>query len=363
MRFVLAAIALIGCGAPPSRVPITMVVRGDADETSRVRSALEHAPPDGIELRGVSVAAPLVTADAPNIDAALEQVHAAYDEPNWQKCIAPISDPSLASRLLAADKRDDAARVVFWRTACLLLKGDEAGAKEVARTMSSRNLDVPNEKSDPAVSRMLHAAALDGSRAPTTTLTITSAGPELTVSFDGRPAMCTTPCPIPARTGTHTIRVEADGRSPETRDVEVSDAPTTAQFDPPLASPDLAARQWVSRWSTSASIDAPRSLHLLADATRARNLVLVVATGGAHPSLSGALAIDGAVRARAHLEAVHGDAAPSLVRELLVQGRVVDSSSIFKKPLFWIVVIAVAGAAAGVTYYFASLPHTVDVKL
>src|SRR5256885_9999239 len=52
-----------------------------------------------------------------------------------------------------------------------------------------------------------------------------------------------------------------------------------ARFDPPLASPDLAARQWVSRWASSPAIDAAPSMRLLADATRSRNLVLLVAHG------------------------------------------------------------------------------------
>src|SRR5256885_16603148 len=85
-----------------------------------------------------------------------------------------------------------------------------------------------------------------------------------------------------------------------------------ARFDPPLASPDLAARQWVSRWASSPAIDAAPSMRLLADATRSRNLVLLVAHG---KSVRAVLSVDGAVRARAQRE---GDAsAPTIVRDLL----------------------------------------------
>ena len=349
---------LVGCGAPPARVPITVVVRGDTVEAARAQSALRNENLQGVELRWAELDAPLVEPRGPDVAAALDRVRAAYDEPSWQKCIAPIEDSSLVPALLAAGRRDDASRVLFWRAACLLLKGDVAGAKAAARELAARELDVPNEKSDPAVQRLVADAALDASRAKGAVVHVVSAGPELAVSFDGRRAICTTPCPIVARPGPHSVRVEGDGRSPQDRELAVEAAPVELRFDPPPAPPDLAARQWVSRWASSPAVDGAPSLHLLADATRARDLVLVVAQGGAHPDLRAALVADGVVRARAEKDGARGDAAPALVHELLVTGHVVESASIFAKPLFWIGIAAAAGLAVGLTYYFATLPHT-----
>jgi hypothetical protein len=362
-RFALVTFALAAC-TPTPRVPVTVVVRGDATEVARVNAALAKSPPENVEVRTVVLDAPLVVDEnvAARAEPLLEKVRAAYDEPSWQKCIAPIDDPALVPSLLASGARDAAARVLFWRTACLLLKGDEAAARVAARDLAARGLDVPTEKSDPAVPRLLHEVTLEASREPASVVRVVSAGPELTVDADGHRAVCTTPCPVPARPGTHTVRVEGDGRMPESREVVVvASAPVVASFDPPLAPPDLSARQWVTRWSSSPSVDAATSLHLLAEATRARNLVLIVAHGGARPDVRAALAVDGVVRSRAEKDGARGDAAPNIVHELLVSGHVVESGSVFKKPLFWIAVVAAAGLGAGLTYYLATLPHTATV--
>jgi hypothetical protein len=118
----------------------------------------------------------------------------------------------------------------------------------------------------------------------------------------------------------------------------------------------------VSRWASSPSIDSPPSLHLLADATRARNLALLVARGGAHPSIQGALVVDGEIRARAERENRAGAAAPQVLRDLLVSGHVIESASVLTKPLFWVAVVVAAAGAAVLTYYLATLPHTVTVS-
>src|ERR1700690_1557689 len=113
---------LVGCAQTAPRVPLTVIVRGDSVEVARARAALASAPPDGVEIRSADLSTPLAPTEGPNIEATLDQVRAAYDAPSWQKCIAPIEDASLVSKLLAANKRDGAGRVLFWRTACLLLK-------------------------------------------------------------------------------------------------------------------------------------------------------------------------------------------------------------------------------------------------
>jgi PEGA domain len=355
-------LALAGCAhVPAPRVPITVVVRGDATEVASATASLSRDLPE-LEVRTGTFAVPLEPATGPDADGALNETRAAYDLPNWQKCIAPLADPALVSKLLSVGKREAVSRVLFWRAACLLLKGDEAGARDEGRELAALDLPIPSEKSDPLVPRLLAEAGLEVSRTPPTTLRITSVGPELTVSIDGRASLCVTPCPITARRGKHTVHVEADGRMPEDREVFVEATPAEERFDPPASSPELSARQWVSHWASSPSIDTQPSLHLLADATRARNVALLVAHGGKHESIRGALTVDGAVRARTEKEGVGGAAAPDILRELLVSARIIDRSSVVSKPLFWIGIVVAAGAAAALTYYLATLPHTVTVR-
>ena len=261
MRLLAVATSLcLACShTPAARVPVTVVVRGDAIEVARAQAALAKAPPEGVEIRPLSLTTPLAPPESPaGIEGALDKVRVAYDEPSWQRCMSPISEPSLVPSLLAAEKRDAAARVLFWRSACLLLKGDEAGAKSAARTFAGLDLEIPLEKWDSAVPRLLHEAMLEASRESASTVNVVSAGPELTVSLDGRRAVCVAGARFPRGMEHTRSAVDADGKSPEVRDVSVEQAPVVVHFNPPPASPNLAARQWVSRWSSS-----PRSTRRL----------------------------------------------------------------------------------------------------
>ena len=78
--------------------------------------------------------------------------------------------------------------------------------------------------------------------------------------------------------------------------------------------------------------------------------------------MRGALTIDGALRSRAEKEHTDGSSAPSMLHELLVEGHIVESGSVLKKPLFWIAIVVAAGATAVLTYYLTTLPHTATVR-
>jgi len=358
-----ALVASVACShAPLARVPITVVIRGDGDERKIAERVLVSSPPEGVEIRTADISTPAAL-ETPSIEPELVHVRAAYDEPNWQKCLAPLADPNLVSTLLGAYKREAASRVLFWRAACHLLRGDEADARSAASELASLGLDIPNEKSDPAVPRLLDEAIDAAARRPTTTMTVVSAGTELSVSIDGHPSVCTTPCPIRVAPGKHALHVSGDGRVPEDREVDVGAAPLDVRFDLAVAAPELAAAQWVTRWASSAAIDGPQSLHLLADATRARNLVLLVAQGGAKRNLQATLVVDGSVRARAEKEGSPATDAPALVHELLVSGHLIQTAPIYKNPFFWLSVAVALGAGIVGTYFLTTIPRYANVRL
>ncbi len=361
----LAMLGSAACGhAPIAKVPVTVVIRGDADERKVAERALVSSPPPDVEIRTTDVSAPAALGqEVTSIEPALAHVRAAYDEPNWQTCLAPLADPTLVSKLLGEYKREAASRVLFWRAACHLLKGDEANARSAASDLASLGLDIPNEKSDPAVPRLLDAAIDAQTRRPRTTMTIVSANTELSVSIDGHPNVCTTPCPIEVGEGKHALHVSGDGSVPEDREVDVSTGPLDVHFDLAVAAPELAAEQWVTRWASSAAIDGPQSLHLLTDATRARNLVLLVAQGGAKRNLRATLVVDGIVRARTEKEGAAATESPSLLRELLVSGHLVQTAPIYKNPFFWLSIAAALGAGIVGTYFLTTIPRYADVRL
>jgi hypothetical protein len=103
-------------------------------------------------------------------------------------------------------------------------------------------------------------------------------------------------------------------------------------------------------------------VRLLARAVRARRLVLLTSerwSRGNH--LSGVLAVDGRVAARAERrqEGPASDAAVELVRDLLVQARLLEPApGLLERPFFWVAVAGAVAVAAGVTALVLYEPTT-----
>jgi hypothetical protein len=159
------------------------------------------------------------------------------------------------------------------------------------------------------------------------------------------------------------VHVSGDGRVPEDREVDAGARALDVRFDLAVAAPELSAQQWVTRWASSAAIDGPQSLHLLADATRARNLVLLVAQGGAKRNLRATLVVDGSVRARTEKEGAAATESPALLRELLVSGHLVQTAPIYRNPFFWLSIAVALGAGIVGTYFLTTIPRYADVRL
>jgi hypothetical protein len=120
-----------------------------------------------------------------------------------------------------------------------------------------------------------------------------------------------------------------------------------------VASPDLARLQWASTYGPRPErVDANESVALLAQAMRSPRLVVVGVDGlGAGARVRGALALRAQVQARDERQGDVDGATRDLLESLLVKGGVVENKSVFKKPLFWIAITAVAVASSAVTAY------------
>jgi hypothetical protein len=225
-----------------------------------------------------------------------------------------------------------------------------------AGVFAALELEVPPDAgaASPEVEAVLARAMKDAAAGPTSALHVSSKGAALAVSVDGKPTPCVTPCTLLTRRGRHYLHAEADGVVTEDRAVAALEPRIEATFAAVAAPPEVAASQWSLRYAASPFADSAASVRLLAQATRARNLMLVQvdrAAGTTH--LRGVLAVGGDVKWRAERSradaSVEDDVGP-LVKELLQEGKVVESTALTKRPLFWICVGAAALLAAGTTY-------------
>jgi len=342
---VLSAL-LAGC-APSAAgpAPVAVVLRGSADLTARIRSELAK-PDDDVAIRLTDVApgrpAPVPGGD---VEVAIAEARKQYLVPDVPRCIAALPPAAITGKLLAAGRLPTVARILFWRVACDVAANALDDARRHADEFAALDLEVPADAdaASPEVEAVIGRAIRDASAAAPSTLRAISAGAPLTVSIDGRATRCVTPCSVSVRPGAHYLHSEADGISA------------------PVAPPDIAAQQWTLRYAASPSSDSLSSVRLLSQATRARNLVLLQADQ--RPSgtlLRGVLAVGGDVKGRAERTRSSGnieDDVLPLVRELLVEGKVVESPSLTKRPLFWICVGVAAALAAGTTFLLTR-PHS-----
>ncbi|MEZ4340652.1 MAG: hypothetical protein R3B82_28865, partial [Sandaracinaceae bacterium] len=161
--------------------------------------------------------------------------------------------------------------------------------------------------------------------------------------------------------GDHVIAWSAPGFVPAWRLVRAAEgAHAEAALDP--ASPELAARQWAGRYVGRGGQDSSASVELLARAVRARRLALLLTDAeGDATRVSAVLALDGEVAARAarRVDASSGDAAWSLLRDLLVAGGAVEPAPlVVESPWFWIGIGLGVAAAATVTALLLYDPGT-----
>ena len=351
----MLAIALSACasrsGGP---VPVAVVLRGDATLVPRVRAAFTSD--DDVAFRFSDVPPPLPARSGGDVEAAIAEARKQYLVPDVPRCLAALPAEPVIASLMAHGRRALVARVLFWRVACHVAASSLDDARRHASVFAALELEIPPDAdaASPEVEAVLARALREASAGPASVIHVTSKGPALLISTDGEPTPCVTPCSLTRRHGRHYMHAEADGVTTEDRVIAVEDPRIDVTFPALLASPDVAGAQWSLRYAASPVADSTPSVRLLAQATRARNLILVHVDKTADAThLRGVLAASGDVKWRAERTrtggAVEDDVAP-LVRELLHEGKIVESAALTKRPLFWVCVGAAALLAAGTTY-------------
>lgn len=335
--FSLALSFLLGAGAPS----VTVVVEGPGAEATREELQRVSLP---VDLRLSDAPQSVVTRTTPSPwPTRLAAARKAYINAAFAECLKQLEGDGAAAELLAAQERLLASRLLAWRTACHTGAGQAQPARAAAEALAAFQLPLPEDVGSmtPEVEATLARALENVSAAPLKKLRVESTPGGATLELDGRPTACTTPCTVDVLSGTHVLRLSADGYSPSW--VLARDDKASVTLEP--ASPELAASQWRARLARGESLDSEGSVRLLSNALRAPRLAVVASDAAAPKTLRGALAIDGVLTTRAERE---GDA-EGLLRDLLVRGKVVEEAPpLYQRWPFWVAVGA-AAVAAGVT--------------
>ena len=146
------------------------------------------------------------------------------------------------------------------------------------------------------------------------------------------------------------VALDADGfaptwqvvRTPDTRDVQLAQQP---------APRELAAKQWRDRLGRGLPATDATGIALLARIALVPRVALV--HGGTQ--LTGALVVDGALRARG--ERARGES-PQLVRELAYDAGVLRRPALWRRPAFWIATSAATLIVSGIVIATMYQPET-----
>ena len=362
-----AAASQTACAsAPPPRLPVAVLVRAPPGEAPQVQRTLGGELARGVEIRFVELPAgapPAALAPAADVELRLAAARRAYTLPDVPRCLSELGGDELAPRLLADGRRATAARVLFWRVACLVAGGALADAGRAAADFAAYGLDVPPdvEAASPEAEAVLGRALAEVAALPALHLRVASSVPGAAVAVDGRPSSCVTPCRVDVRPGPHLVTLALEGYAPARRALTANSGEVPLDVGLTPAPPELAAAQWLDHYGGPSDVDSPGSLRLLAQAVRARSLALITVDEAAPGvRLRGVLAVGGETRARAERTgrspAEIPALTPPLFDELLREGKLVETTPLVKRPLFWVVVVAAAAGAAVATYAIVHRP-------
>jgi hypothetical protein len=363
LMLVTCALLATACGGSAKPRPtVALVVLGE--RAPDVEKAARDADL-GVELRPV-VPPKNAAAARPRASNVEQAITAARDDylsgelARVRDCAEKLGAPDLVWSSLARRDRSAAARALVWRIACAsIARKDEA--VDAAKSFATLGLEPPREVDAIPVEahRILSAALAAADTTPKRPLDVKSRVASALVVVDGRPS-CTTPCTVEVLPGNHHVSVEKNGSTPSARVVHVGDAPRTeVSFDLAPASPELAAAQWAETYGTKPRADDSDALVLLSTALRAPRLVYLDSERlGDGSRVRGALVVNGRVDARDEEHGALGSSTHETLESLLVKGGIVESGSVFKKPLFWIAVGVGVAASSALTAYLLYDPGT-----
>jgi hypothetical protein len=353
-----------------SKVGVTVILRGEPMTTARFQDAVTLAKLP-IDFRFTELPnAPEHPQTGTSAEAAVAAARQDYAQANLRQCLEHLAAEELVNQALKESQRELAARVLFWRTACQVGLGGLTAARVEAGRIGTLELQLPADvgRTTPEVERVLAEEVQRAGRQARVALQVDSSVPGATVALDGRSRVCVTPCALEVYPGDHLVRLEADGVLAESRTVHVEPGkPARSSIAFTAAGPEISSEQWTRKYAGSADVDSAASVRLLARAVRAQRLVLVTAESSSIDArLKGVFAEEDAVRGYAERYTVEKDfdaAALGLMEDLLIKGSVLQPPpSLVKRPVFWVVVAAVAVAAVVGTYFIVS-PPPVDTRV
>lgn len=286
----------------------------------------------------------------------LQEARRHYINAEFAECLQVIGNEGVLPQGLSQGHRQLVARWLLWQVACQVGLRREETALQVASELGVLGLELPADIGvlPPEVGRVLVKGAEAGAARARTTLRVSSDFGPAQISLDGRFGVCMAPCSLDVLEGRHVVRVDAEGRQHAVQVISAKGPELAVAFTTRPASPELAASQWAAHYgASSANLDSAGSLRLLSTALRAPRLVLLTAEAERDGyRLRGALAINGRAAARterqAEREELHGTA-EGVLRDLLVQGHVVEPAPpLYRRRDFWIAV-GVATVVAGAT--------------
>lgn len=346
---------------PTARPAVTLFVVGAPEARASVQAwARQGTPGVPVTLRlaelPASTSRPGGEAQLLEAERHLQEARRHYINAEFADCLQQVGDEGVLPRTLSQGHREAAARWLLWRVACQVGLRREETALQVASELGVLGLELPADIGvlPPEVGRVLVTGAEQGAARGRTTLRITSDSSPARISLDGRPGVCMAPCSMDVLEGRHVVRVDAEGRQFAVQVVSARGPELAVAFTTHPATPELAAGQWAAHYgASSANLDSAGSLSLLSTALRAPRLVLLTAEAEREGyRLRGALALQGRAAARTERQgeeqALHG-MTEGVLRDLLVQGQVVEPApALYQRRDFWIAV-GVAALIAGAT--------------
>jgi hypothetical protein len=355
----VAALAsvMMGCASTPAPVAVTVVLRAQAEANGDVRDALVRGAPAGIAANVVLPPSGASTGgdDASPLEARLLAARKAYLAADASRCIEELGDAQALGPLLERGHRALVARLLFWRSACAVAAGENTDAKKYATTLGVLGLDMPDDISRASVeveSLVLGAAREVRAQAPVP-VEFRSNVLAAELRVDGKGTACASPCRLSLAPGTHWITASAPGSVPATKRVEVARGAQVVSLELQPAGPALAGEQWAASFAGGNAAESPDGMRLLATAMRARRVVYLQATPGPTASVRGTLFVDDGIRARAEQRA-DATSLPTqstrVLNDLLHEGNVVETTPLYRRPLFWVIVGVTAAAASVGTY-------------
>lgn len=346
------SLVLASCGGPAVRTHLTALVL--ASDGAPIEQALVTSGADAeVSVVPLPEGTPVMAPDRGAVGDRIAGARVAYEEGDYESCIAALREPSLLDDALDAGDTSTAARLLWWQAACSRAGSGPDAARAPLETMALLDLARPAADIE-VVSASLDVQLADvraeiAARARVTwTLEVP---PDARVRIDGASHVCASTCPVALPMGRHHVRVEADGRVARSSWAELGEGGERSRIELDEASPEASAAEWRARYG-GAERETEASLALLRRALRAEHLVLVLE----EPSgLRGIYASREGIESRAQRAPEPGSLeadVQSLLFELLPWAR---PDQWWETPWPWIVLGAVVAAgAAALTYYYAA---------